>query len=232
MKYILLALLTCCAQLAVADGQNPCDVPIPPGQVYNYVDVAPGAPVVPGSTMPVTYPCAPGPVGKGTLPTLRTNSAGVMVWWYCQTFEGAWLPQWSVATTAFLSGSTIMADAYSVVTSKDPLAAVNAVAAKNITLPLNDPSLTPVWCPFQQEMIEATPVASPLPVVSYRTPATGTFTLYTAANGKLTGVISGRKATAGATCDCTTPVMSGGAMYCPLAGAPTNEVTYCVKVVQ
>lgn len=67
----------------------------------------------------------------------------------------------------------------------------------------------------------------------YKTPAAGTYTLYTVANGKLASIIAGRKATANATCNSSVPaVMSGTSIYLPLAGGPLTEYTLCKKVTQ
>jgi hypothetical protein len=70
-----------------------------------------------------------------------------------------------------------------------------------------------------------------VPVDVWRTPASGTFTLYTVKNGALSGIIAGRKATANATCDCAAgKATSGTSTYCALPGAPATEVTLCKKV--
>lgn len=75
-------------------------------------------------------------------------------------------------------------------------------------------------------------IVAPAPGV-WRTPATGTYTLYTAANGKLTQIIAGRKATPNALCDGTAaPIASGTSTYLPLAGAAPSEFTLCKKAAQ
>lgn len=74
-----------------------------------------------------------------------------------------------------------------------------------------------------------TPVVTPVDV--WRTPASGTFTLYGLKNGALSGIIAGRKATANAVCDCAAgKATSGTSTYCSLSGGPATEVTLCKKV--
>lgn len=63
----------------------------------------------------------------------------------------------------------------------------------------------------------------------WRTPASGTFTIYTVAGGKLAAVVPGKKAAANATCNCTIKVVSGSSTYCPIAAAPPTEFTLCRK---
>lgn len=74
--------------------------------------------------------------------------------------------------------------------------------------------------------------SAPPPTLVWKTPPTGTFTLYIAAGGALKSIVSGRKATASAACDCTAKVMSGTSTYCPLIGAAATEVTLCKQVPQ
>lgn len=77
------------------------------------------------------------------------------------------------------------------------------------------------------------PAASaPPPTLVWKTPASGTYTLYVAAAGALKSIVAGRKATANAACDCTAKVMSGTSTYCPLVGAAPTEVTLCKQISQ
>jgi hypothetical protein len=66
---------------------------------------------------------------------------------------------WAAGTAASLSASYFLAEAYAVVTAVDPKAAFQAAVAKNVNLPLSDPSLTPVWCPFVPQMASGAPAA-------------------------------------------------------------------------
>jgi hypothetical protein len=64
----------------------------------------------------------------------------------------------------------------------------------------------------------------------YRTPPTGTFTVYSVANGKLSGLISGVKALPNELCDCVAnSVMSGTSRFCTTPSIQSSRVTYCVK---
>jgi len=149
MKRPLALLLACWAGVAAADPSNPCGAPASAIKVP-YADVA-------SSTG--GFQCAPSPVGSGTLPTLRSNAAGTLAWWYCPSASGKWQLNWAAATAASLSASNVLAEVSAVVTAADPIAAFHAVAAQNVKLPVNDSSLTPVWCPFAAEMVAGAPAA-------------------------------------------------------------------------
>ena len=202
---------------------NPCGVPIPPGERKPYTDFASGT---------VPYQCAPVPTATSTWPTVRYSTAGAVGWWYCKVGP-KWYANWVAGTNDFLFTNNVAGEALAASANFDPVKALNAVAKKYITLPLSDPSLTPIWCPVQAEMYAARPaddVAPPVPTPDiFRTPVIGTFTLYMAANGTLTGLLTGRKASPNALCDCTAKVAVGSASYCPLAGGNPAEVTLCRK---
>jgi hypothetical protein len=71
--------------------------------------------------------------------------------------------------------------------------------------------------------------SAPAPDV-YKTPPTGTFTVYSVANGKLSGLISGVKALPNELCDCVAnSVMSGTSRFCTTSSIQSSRVTYCVK---
>ncbi len=147
MKRLLVLLLACSAGIVAADPRNPCDAPATATKVP-YTDLA---------AAQVGFQCAPSPVGNGTLPTLRSNAAGTVAWWYCPSDTGAWQLNWGAATAASLSASHVLAEAYAVLTATDSTAAFHASVAKNAKVPLSDPSLTPVWCPFVPQMISGAP---------------------------------------------------------------------------
>lgn len=76
------------------------------------------------------------------------------------------------------------------------------------------------------------PVTQPPPTTVWRTPATGRYTLYNTAGGKLTGVAPGA-ATPNAQCDGTAPqVLSGTSVYLPLLGGSPTVVTLCKAFTQ
>ena len=209
-----------CAQVTY---DNPCGVPIPPGERKPYNDFASGT---------MAYQCAPVQSATSTWPTVRYSAAGAVGWWYCKVGP-KWVPNWVAGTTSFLTSNNLAGEAAVAAAGADPVAALNALAKKYTSLPLNDPSLTPVWCPVQAEMYAGTPTADAVPpapgAATYQTPNLGTFTLYTTAGGALTNVVSGRKASANALCDCTAKVAVGSATYCPLSGVAPADVTLCRK---
>ena len=159
MKNILGVLLVCSAGLAAADPSNPCGGAASAAK-QTYADVA---------STKSGFGCAPFPVGKGTTPTVRSNAAGTVAWWYCPADGGQWRLDWAAATAESLSGKDLLDDAYKVIAAADSKAAFNAITAMNVKLPLSDPKLTPVWCPFVGEMLAGTPKSEV--VVTRETPA-------------------------------------------------------------
>lgn len=147
VKRLFALLLACSAGAVAADPRNPCGAPASATKVP-YTDLA---------ATRVGFQCAPSPVGNGTLPTFRSNAAGIVAWWYCPSETGSWQLNWGAATAANLSASHVLAEAYAVVTAADPKAAFDAAVAKNAKLSLSDPSLTPVWCPFVPQMLSGAP---------------------------------------------------------------------------
>jgi hypothetical protein len=110
-----------------------------------------------------TMHCRPAPIGSGTYPAVRYNAAGVTVWWYCKAPSGRWAPNWIAATASQFNAIKAAGDAYAALITPDPLDALNAVAVKNFTLPIDDPELLRVWCPHEREMFAGRPKPDPLP---------------------------------------------------------------------
>jgi hypothetical protein len=151
MKNLLVALVACTAGLALADPGNPCNAPASAVK-SEYVDL---------TGHPGKFECAPAPIGSGTMPTVRSNAAGTVAWWYCPHPDGKWHVNWAAATAELLSARNLMSEAHAVLTSKDPKGTFDAIVAKNVSVPLSDPKLTPVWCPFVGEMFAAAPPRIP-----------------------------------------------------------------------
>jgi len=147
MRRVLAFSLCALAGVATADPGNPCGAPAS----------APKAPYVDLTSSAGGFRCAPSPIGEGTLPTLRSNAAGTVVWWYCPSASGRWQLSWGAATAERLRAGHLMAELYTIVTAPDRKAAFDATVAANATLPVSDPSLTPVWCPFAPEMLTGAP---------------------------------------------------------------------------
>ena len=81
--------------------------------------------------------------------------------------------------------------------------------------------------------------ALPPPDEVWRTPPSGTGTLYAVISGRRGSAIAGRTAPAGARCACSTldltytPVPGAPAShFCPLEAGPATEVTLCIKAAQ
>jgi hypothetical protein len=92
------------------------------------------------------------------------------------------------------------------------------------------PYLVPID-PLPADYCGAEPVPPGAQPEVWRTPAAGTFALYTVVAGKLAAKVAGRIATANALGDCTrTKVMSGSSVYCPLATGAVDEATLMRKV--
>lgn len=92
----------------------------------------------------------------------------------------------------------------------------------------------PYTAPIKDQPASFCGVAPVLPGDVYITPKAGTSLTIYAVNAAKTGlasIVSGSKAPAATTCDCSTvKVTSGVSTYCPLVGAPVvTQVTQCVK---
>lgn len=187
-KLIAFALSMLCS-IAFAQ-TNVCNVPQPNTTVY-YQDLANTGGV---------FECMPAPGGPGVGFTVKTNTAGVMTYWYCLK-DGKYKPQFGAASWARIASGSLKPDT-----------------------PMSDPSLTPVWCPFQAEMYAKKPADPPaanalvtISVISYNTTATGL--------SSIAGTIS-----KGLACDCTTSLKIGTVTYCTFAGAAKPSIrASCAK---
>lgn len=209
---------------ASSPNANPCNVP-DPKTIRLYYDWQSGQ----------QASCAPGPVGKGTLPTIRFNAAGIHGWAWCPTADGGWSLMFAAATWETATRLQLISSAAAIARAADPVNALSAVANANINLPMSDPSLTPVWCPNIKEMYASKPAdvaPPPPPVVSAWSvvPAlSGSRPLFSVVNGALAA--TGQRVTALAspttTCDCAAArLVVGSATYCaPVGKAPL--VTLC-----
>jgi hypothetical protein len=103
------------------------------------------------------FGCAPSPIGVGTFPTLRSNPAGSVAWWYCPTPGGGWRINWAVATAEQMSAGNLLAQAKAVVSAADPKTAFAVAVARNVSVPVGAPTLAAVWQPFAVEMVAGIP---------------------------------------------------------------------------
>jgi len=219
MKIVLLTCLSMLASAASADPQNPCNVPQPNVPAY-YTDWQKGTSNV---------RCAPAPVGTGTLPYIRANQAGMMVWMWCPS-GNTWALSRVAATWAWLSTNNVVADGAAIAASADPIAALNAGLNKNVSLPMGDPSLTPVWCPYEAQVWASKPadIVPPPPPPPAGVWLTSGLSTYSSVNGAL-GLFAGLGAK-GRTCDCTVPIKVGTSIYCTFTGASKPSiVAACTK---
>jgi hypothetical protein len=145
-----------------------------------------------------TFTCLPDPGGPGTGLTVRANAVGVMAWWYC---PGESKPNFGAATWARIAAGDLKPDT-----------------------PLASAALTPVWCPFVQEMYAAAP--KPEVWVVQKNGTTLTRPAYYVKPDKTLGAVSDQRAPVGAVCNCAIRVMNGTTTYCSYGGA---TVAVCVK---
>lgn len=118
------------------------------------------------------FDCSPAPIGAGTAPTIRTNTAGTVAWWYCATPNGQWRVNWAVATSEQMSVRNMVAEIRAVLLADDRGAAFDAAVAKNVKVPVSAPALLAVWRPYIAEMNAGKPDA--LPIASITTVPGGT----------------------------------------------------------
>jgi hypothetical protein len=149
MRYILIVLLSLfslLSQAAPGNDSNPCNLP-EPLTAYNwneYNDIK-----LDGTAVS----CAPVITSQSTLPTIHSNDAGLMGYWYCKNaITKKWSPVILVASTAKLNASRLFYDGTTILNSDTKIATINILLKKNIDTPLSDTSLTPVWCPYVQEI--------------------------------------------------------------------------------
>lgn len=180
---------------------------------------------------PLCLPSAPPAIRIGVTFNADGTAAGAWAYWWCGVINGKAMYEWRAVPTSGLTQSLISKlTSYSNGSSPDFINTPTAVAATDASL-----------APMKADIVKATaadparPIAPPAPasgasapVLTWKTPTAGAFTLYTAANGKLTGIVTGRKATASALCDASAvPTKSGASVYLPLIGASASEVTLC-----
>lgn len=196
MKKLITIFLTMVAASAMAQQVNICNVPTP-FTVKPFVDHANTPASSPQSSK---FDCMPTPMGSGVNPTIKTNTDGGMVYWYCLK-DGKYNENWAVGTwDRIRSGDT------------------------KIDTPISDPSLVKIFCQFQAEMYNNRPSAPVVPaamvtisIMSYNTTATG---LVSSA-----GVIA-----KGLACNCTSPLKIGTVTYCTFTGAAKASIrASCAK---
>ena len=193
-----------------------------------------------------------GKVMQGIVPPIKGEWHAV--WCPTGVFNGTAGEIWKLRTHAVLDkyrthdASAIVAAGRAIIESPDPLGALDAMLTAGRIVPpagsqdrFDWETLLFAACtqgaalpPFPGAAVTGTctpPTPIPVPVDTWRTPSSGTFTLYTVKNGALSGIIAGRKATANAACDCAAgKATSGTSTYCSLSGGPATEVTLCKKV--
>jgi hypothetical protein len=169
------------------------------------------------------------PGGSCDIATIEVNTIGGAVAYWCR--RPAPLPpllylyavRWDAVTTP------MMIDWMKLGLPGDDPERIVAMQTKFQTANVMD--MCDVWGPARERINAAMPPTLTVPTTVYRTPAAGTFTLYTVSAGKLSGIVSGRKATANALCNCNAAkVVSGTSTYCALDAGPAAEATLCKAV--
>ena len=193
-----------------------------------------------------------GKLMQGVVPPIKGEWAAL--WCPTGTFNGGTGATWRLQTFAVLdkyrtlNGAALTAALATILDAPDPVVALESMLRTGRIVPpagsqdrFDWETLLYAACqqgssvpPFAGAVVTGTctpPTPIPAPVETWRTPAAGTFTLYTLRNGALGGIIAGRKATANAACDCAAgKATSGTSTYCSLSGGPPTEVTLCKKV--
>jgi hypothetical protein len=185
--------------------------------------VCPGSPTVAPVVMADAtegFSCVPAPFGTGSTATLRTSSAGAVLWWHCRRPDYTWARNMAVASSEWLLSAQPFADMTSVITAADKTAAMNALVKRNRNTPMA--SLAAVWCPHWPEIWASVPK-------NYRVAKNSTST--TRPTYTLTGTTlksASARATVGAICPSVTQV--GKSFYGPFVGSPNPAlVALCTK---
>ena len=184
------------------------------------------------------FPCAPASLGgTGSMPRVERHNGGFVAWNYCTDgFSYTW--QFGVITDAEMTDATLLSDYLAVQFASDKVQALNDFTKKHATVPINDPTLLPIWCPAIHEIVASTP--APIPYIVMPDPAGATYrtTYYatTARNGTRIlpsqgGKIAIKQSDGTPTrCNCmASRVIEGKQAYC---NVDTNQPLYvaaCVK---
>lgn len=224
---------------------NPCTgQAIPEGApidwYYDFQEWKAANAATPASAPPEsTAMCMPWASTTSTAPVIHSNDAGVMGYNYCKVGP-VWQPQKLAVTWAFLIGKNLAKNAKAALASNETITAFQQLVQAGVSTPLSDPSLTPVWCPWEDEIRKNRPAPDPPPPPPpgpdvWKALGSNLYTLtagklapvYVTVNGKLTQ----QKAIASQLCE-GAPFVSGTVTYMPLAGGPATQVTSCKKVTQ
>jgi len=194
---VILAAIGCAGVSAqgLTDTQNICKVPEPYVIKY-YQDIG-----LAGGTLQ----CGPPPRGTGINLTVRGNSRGIMVWYYCKGTDNKYRPTFGTNTWEQLTSPTYVAEMMVAYNAPDIVGGVTAFAKKYFTVPLATSPQLPIFCEFQKEMYTKTPEVPPLvpPTYAFKVRANSTLTTrpyYRVTNGVRSLTIAGQ-ATVGADCD-------------------------------
>ena len=159
------------------------------------------------------------------------NAAGIAFGYWCQTAPDKtprpwmWAVRWSSLTPE------MMASFLAIKLAADPGEAARLHQVKYATMSFWD--MADVWCEpasdWRVRFNAAQPVVqAPPPPAAWRTPATGSGTIYIAAGARLGSIVAGRKAPPNTACTCpATPIVYYGGTFCPLTTGPATEVTLC-----
>lgn len=166
-----------------------------------------------------------------TLPVVGWSPNGWAVGWGCRDGTKVYTRTFAVRHSAVTAD---MAASFAAIPfAADPKAAAQAHWARFGTEHFD--AMADVWCePASDWRLRFNAAVAPLfdvpPATVWRTPASGSGTLYAVVNGARSNIIPARRAPPGALCDCTTPIVALGASFCPLASGPPAEVTLCRRV--
>jgi hypothetical protein len=156
-----------------------------------------------------------------TTPVIRTNSFGVMGYRYCKGTT-QYNVQFAASTWDFFSKTPSMVYDLLLAGLNPSNSTINVIAKKyGASVPISDPSLTKVWCPFWAEMVTNKPQMPP----SWITERITTYQT----NGYSILPPLGR-AVLGTPCDCKKPLVIGALTYCTFQGASSvTTVAACKK---
>jgi hypothetical protein len=159
------------------------------------------------------------------------SAAGVVGGYWCQpdktkrAFAVLGAARWSAVTPAMLASLA------SIPLAADPGEAARVHRATYVTTSFwNMPDV--VCEPATDWRVRFNAAEPPIlpapPPVVWRTPATGSGTIYLTVGTKLGSIVAGKKAPPNTACACPTPPITYyTGTYCPLASGPTTEVTLC-----
>jgi hypothetical protein len=134
---------------------EPCPEPLPKAFVPYYEKML--------NPVPYSYVCSPtiAGVGTGTPGILGFSEFGGALYWYCPLADATWVIHLVPLNWTYLNTVGIASSFYNTAISPMSVPLINKYVADYIKLPLSDPSVAAIWCPWVDDMVARWPQGIP-----------------------------------------------------------------------